>query len=94
MHERRARKLLRMLEAARCRRTSWPQMWGNVAVTQAYLTISEVLGHLDLLIADGLVREHDGDDGSGHADVARGRPVRYRSCSRIITARVFDVARR
>ena len=27
------------------------QMWGNVAVTQAYLTLSEVLGHLDLLVA-------------------------------------------
>ena len=25
------------------------RMWGNVAVTQAYLTISEVLGHMDLL---------------------------------------------
>ncbi len=27
-------------------------MWGNVAVTQAYLTISEVLGHVDLLLRD------------------------------------------
>ena len=26
------------------------RMWGNVAVTQAYLTISEVLGHMDLLV--------------------------------------------
>ena len=25
-------------------------LWGNVAVTQAYLTLSEVLGHVDLLI--------------------------------------------
>ena len=24
------------------------EMWGNVAVTQAYLTLSEVLGHIDL----------------------------------------------
>ncbi len=38
------------------------RMWGNVAVTQAFLTLSEVLGHLDLLRADGKVREHD-DDG-------------------------------
>lgn len=38
------------------------RMWGNVAVTQAFLTLSEVLGHLDLLRADGAVREHD-DDG-------------------------------
>jgi hypothetical protein len=33
------------------------RMWGNVAVTQAYLTISEVLGHMDLLIAEGRVAE-------------------------------------
>jgi hypothetical protein len=33
-----------------------------VAVTQAYLTLSEVLGHLDLLVRDGTVREHfDGE---------------------------------
>ena len=34
-------------------------MWGNVAVTQAYLTISEVLGHLDLLMERGVVEEQD-----------------------------------
>ena len=33
------------------------ELWGNIAVTQAYLTLSEVLGHLDLLAADGHVRE-------------------------------------
>ena len=38
------------------------QMWGNVAVTQAFLTISEVLGHLDLLIADGRAAEDDSGD--------------------------------
>ena len=32
-------------------------MWGNVAVTQAYLTLSEVLGHMDILLNDGRVRE-------------------------------------
>jgi glyoxylase-like metal-dependent hydrolase (beta-lactamase superfamily II) len=32
-------------------------LFGNVAVTQAYLTLSEVLGHVDLLVADGRVRE-------------------------------------
>ena len=37
-------------------------MWGNVAVTQAFLTISEVLGHIDLLVARGRARERD--DGS------------------------------
>jgi hypothetical protein len=34
-------------------------MWGNVAVTQAYLTLSEVLGHLDLLVAAGQAAEHE-----------------------------------
>jgi glyoxylase-like metal-dependent hydrolase (beta-lactamase superfamily II) len=38
------------------------RMWGNVAVTQAFLTLSEVLGHLDLLVAEGAVAEHE-DDG-------------------------------
>ena len=32
-------------------------MWGNVAVTQAYLTISEIIGHLDLLVSDGRAAE-------------------------------------
>jgi glyoxylase-like metal-dependent hydrolase (beta-lactamase superfamily II) len=38
------------------------ELWGNVAVTQAFLTLSEVIGHLDLLANEGLVREmQDGD---------------------------------
>ena len=32
-------------------------MWGNIAVTQAFLTLSEVIGHMDLLEAEGRVRE-------------------------------------
>ena len=37
-------------------------LWGNVAVTQAYLTLSEVLGHTDILINEGRVHElRDGD---------------------------------
>jgi glyoxylase-like metal-dependent hydrolase (beta-lactamase superfamily II) len=61
MHERRARKIGRMLEAEPM--TAYElasSMWGNVAVTQAFLTISEVLGHLDLLIADGTAAEDAG----------------------------------
>lgn len=58
MHERRAGKLLGMLaEGPLTAYELATRMWGNVAVTQAYLTISEVLGHLDLLIADGRARE-------------------------------------
>ena len=33
------------------------RMWGNIAVTQAFLTLSEVLGHIDLLLLDGRVNE-------------------------------------
>ena len=32
-------------------------LWGNVAVTQAFLTLSEVVGHTDLLVNEGRVRE-------------------------------------
>jgi len=58
MHERRARKLLGLI--ADRPRTAYElaqAMWGNVAVTQAYLTLSEVLGHVDLLRNDGHVVE-------------------------------------
>ncbi|HEU4706200.1 MAG TPA: MBL fold metallo-hydrolase [Solirubrobacterales bacterium] len=34
-------------------------LWGNVAVTQAFLTLSEVIGHADLLVNEGRVREAD-----------------------------------
>ncbi|MCW3013222.1 MAG: hypothetical protein JWO02_314 [Solirubrobacterales bacterium] len=33
------------------------ETWGSVAVTQAFLTLSEVLGHMDLLTNDGSVVE-------------------------------------
>ncbi len=60
MHERRARKLLGMLADGPL--TAYElavRMWGNVAVTQAYLTISEVLGHMDLLTAAGSAIERE-----------------------------------
>ncbi|MFL5819414.1 MAG: MBL fold metallo-hydrolase [Solirubrobacteraceae bacterium] len=61
-HARRAERIFRLV--ADHPRTAYEiahAMWGNVAVTQAYLTLSEVLGHLDLLAADGRVRELSGD---------------------------------
>jgi glyoxylase-like metal-dependent hydrolase (beta-lactamase superfamily II) len=63
LHERRALKIEALI-------TERPQtgyeiaqaLWGNVAVTQAFLTLSEVVGHVDLLINAGRVREiSDGD---------------------------------
>ncbi len=63
MHRRRARKLLRLIaEEPRSPYELAQQMWGNVAVTQAFLTLSEVVGHADLLVACGLVAEVEGDD--------------------------------
>jgi len=58
LHHRRAEKMRRLLEPGPL--TAYEialKMWGNVAVTQAMLTLSEVLGHMDLLLRDGLVRE-------------------------------------
>ncbi len=57
MHERRAGKVMRLLGPGPI--TAYEvavKMWGNIAVTQAYLTISEVLGHLDLLLSAGRAR--------------------------------------
>jgi glyoxylase-like metal-dependent hydrolase (beta-lactamase superfamily II) len=36
-------------------------LFGDIAVTQAYLTLSEVLGHVDLLLNEGRVREAERD---------------------------------
>ena len=60
LHERRARKILGMLrrEPLTAHQVA-VEMWGNVAVTQAFLTVSEVLGHLDLLLSEGRVEELD-----------------------------------
>jgi glyoxylase-like metal-dependent hydrolase (beta-lactamase superfamily II) len=58
MHRRRADRILHILDAQPL--TAYEialRMWGNVAVTQAYLTLSEVLGHLDLLVEAGQVAE-------------------------------------
>jgi glyoxylase-like metal-dependent hydrolase (beta-lactamase superfamily II) len=58
MHERRASKLAGLIgERARTAYELAQALWGNVAVTQAYLTLSEVLGHVDLLVHRGQVRE-------------------------------------
>jgi glyoxylase-like metal-dependent hydrolase (beta-lactamase superfamily II) len=64
LHARRAEKLHRLItEQPRSAYELAQAMWGNVAVTQAYLTLSEVLGHTDLLMNDGRVREAEDDAG-------------------------------
>jgi glyoxylase-like metal-dependent hydrolase (beta-lactamase superfamily II) len=62
MHRRRAKKILRLLGDGPLTAYEIAQaLWGTVAVTQAYLTLSEVLGHADLLVADGRVAEERAD---------------------------------
>jgi glyoxylase-like metal-dependent hydrolase (beta-lactamase superfamily II) len=58
LHERRAAKIRELLvERPRSAHEVAQALWGNVAVTQAYLTLSEVLGHVDLLLERGALRE-------------------------------------
>jgi glyoxylase-like metal-dependent hydrolase (beta-lactamase superfamily II) len=56
--ERRKEKIYRLIvERPRTGYELAQALWGNVAVTQAYLTLSEVIGHADLLVNEGRVRE-------------------------------------
>jgi glyoxylase-like metal-dependent hydrolase (beta-lactamase superfamily II) len=60
LHRRRAEKIHGLIaERPRTAYEIAQALWGNIAVTQAYLTLSEVLGHVDLLLNDGCVREVD-----------------------------------
>jgi glyoxylase-like metal-dependent hydrolase (beta-lactamase superfamily II) len=61
MHDRRARKIRGLLAEPMSAHRIAQALWGSVAVTQAYLTLSEVLGHVDLLLERGQVRELDAD---------------------------------
>jgi glyoxylase-like metal-dependent hydrolase (beta-lactamase superfamily II) len=58
LHERRAGKIAGLIAEQPMSAYEIAQsLWGNVAVTQAYLTLSEVLGHVDLLLDRGEIRE-------------------------------------
>ena len=71
MHERRARKIHGLIgERPMTAHEIAQSLWGNVAVTQAYLTLSEVLGHVDLL----LEREQVGE-------LETGGVIRYEALS-------------
>lgn len=59
-HERRKEKIFKLIaEQPRSGYEIAQAIWGNVAVTQAFLTLSEVIGHADLLVNEGRVREAD-----------------------------------
>ena len=61
-YERRKEKLHRLIaERPRNAYELAQALWGNVAVTQAFLTLSEVIGHADLLVDEGRVREVEDD---------------------------------
>lgn len=66
-HERRKEKIYGLIaERPRSGYEIAQAIWGNVAVTQAFLTLSEVIGHTDLLLNESRVRE-----------VEEGEVVRY-----------------
>jgi len=59
-HDRRKEKIYRLVaERPRSGYELAQALWGNIAVTQAFLTLSEVIGHADLLVNEGRVREAD-----------------------------------
>jgi glyoxylase-like metal-dependent hydrolase (beta-lactamase superfamily II) len=65
-HDRRKEKIYKLIaEQPRNGFELAQAIWGNVAVTQAFLTLSEVIGHADLLVNEGRVRE------AGNGDVIR-----------------------
>ena len=64
LHERRANKIGGLIEEQpRSAYEIAQSLWGNVAVTQAYLTLCEVLGHVDLLLEEGRVTEQESPGG-------------------------------
>jgi glyoxylase-like metal-dependent hydrolase (beta-lactamase superfamily II) len=71
LHQRRAEKLYGLIaEQPRTGHELAQALWGDVAVTQAFLTLSEVIGHVDLLVNAGHVREMEA-----------GEVVRYEATS-------------
>jgi glyoxylase-like metal-dependent hydrolase (beta-lactamase superfamily II) len=81
LHQRRAEKLYGLIaEQPRTGHELAQTLWGNVAVTQAFLTLSEVIGHVDLLVNAGHVREVD------DADI-----VRYETTSGVAVEKLGDL---
>lgn len=61
--DRRREKIFDIIkEAPRSAHQVAEAIWGDVAVTQAFLTLSEVIGHVDVLIEEGRVVENDAPD--------------------------------
>lgn len=64
MHDRRAEKIHHLIErdGPITAHQLAQRLWGEIAINQAFLTLSEVIGHTDILINAGRVRELE-DDG-------------------------------
>ena len=81
LHQRRAEKLYGLIAAEpRTGHELAQALWGDVAVTQAFLTLSEVIGHVDLLVNAGYVRE-----------VEENEVVRYEATSERATEQLGDL---
>ena len=62
LHRRRADKIHALImERSRSAHELAQALWGDIAVSQAYLTLSEVIGHTDILVSEGRVREVEED---------------------------------
>ena len=58
MHDKRALKMLEALQAGPANTLEIARsIWGDIAVAQPFLTFSEVLGHMDVLMNEGKVTE-------------------------------------
>jgi glyoxylase-like metal-dependent hydrolase (beta-lactamase superfamily II) len=71
-HRRRAEKLARLIhEQPRSAHELAVELWGRVATTQVFLTLSEVIGHTDLLEDEGRIREIVDADGITRFETVR-----------------------
>jgi glyoxylase-like metal-dependent hydrolase (beta-lactamase superfamily II) len=71
-HRRRAEKLAGLIEEhPRTAHELARELWGRVATTQVFLTLSEVLGHTDVLEAEGRIREVVDADGLTRFETVR-----------------------
>lgn len=61
-HHKRAEKIYKLIaERPQTAYELAQDLWGNVAVTQAFLTLSEIVGHADILLNEGRIREVESD---------------------------------
>jgi hypothetical protein len=70
LHRRRAEKIHGLIASAGpiSAHDIAQRLWGDIAVTQAFLTLSEVIGHTDILGNEGRIREVE-DDGVARFEV-------------------------